>query len=220
MSKQLGKSENPLNKKMRDEFTEEIYKAAVIYYNFLHSDKNNKEIDDVYMISKEFIDYFKEKIKYNENKDLFKEKNDDNHDKFYQSLINYSLNELEAIVFSQITIYGDLNELEDDIDKGFEFVTKDFLDSLEVDLKDENNNIDFEDYKVKYIKEENNIIIIFNDDSKLIICNDKNGTKYHAIPAPIISIRSSEKKTFKRTNTICITRKRDKTVIVRKSPAY
>ena len=220
MSKELGKSENPLNKRMRDEFIDEIYEAAVIYYHFLPPNKNNIEIDDVYMISKEFIDYFKEKIKYNENKDLFKEKNDDNHDKFYQSLINYSLNELEAIVFSQITIYGDLNELEDDIDKGFEFVTKDFLDSLEVDLKDENNNIDFEDYKVKYIKEENNIIIIFKDDSKLIICNDKNGTKYHAIPAPIISIRSSEKKTFKRTNTICITRKRDKTVIVRKSPAY
>ena len=221
MSQEIGKSENPINIKMRNEFAEEIYKAAVIYHNFLPSDKDKLQIDNVYMISKEFIDYFKEKIKYDENINLFKEENDENYEKFNKSLLKYkyTVNDLEAIVFSQITIYGDLNDLEDDINKGFEFVNKDFLDSLEVDFKDENSDLNFEDFKVKYIKDENNIIIVFNDESKLIICNDKNGTKYHAIPAPVISVKSSEKKTFKRTNTICITGRRNKTVITRRGVA-
>ncbi len=91
-----------------------------------------------------------------------------------------------------------LDDLEDDIDKGFEFVTKDFLEKLEVKLIDEINDINFEDYKVKYIKDGNNIIIIFDDESKLIICNDNNGTQYHAIPAPVISVKSSEKKTLRK----------------------
>ena len=44
MARQIGVSENPLNKKMRDEYTTEIYKAAVIYYAFSNSDndKNRK----------------------------------------------------------------------------------------------------------------------------------------------------------------------------------
>ena len=219
MKQPIGKSENPLNKKIRDEFTDEIYKAAVIYHNLLPLNNDKIQKDNIYMISKEFIDSFKAKIKYDENINLFKEGDDPSYEKFYQFLTNYSINELESIVFSPITIYGDLNDLEDDIDKGFEFVTKDFLDSLEVEFKDENSDINFEDYKVKYIKDENNIIIVFNDESKLIICNDKNGTKYHAIPAPVISVKSSEKKTFKRANTICIKGRRDKIVITRKSVA-
>ena len=40
---------------MRDEFIEEMYNAAVLYYNFLPSDKDKIEKDNVYMISKEFI---------------------------------------------------------------------------------------------------------------------------------------------------------------------
>ena len=58
MARQIGVSENPLNKKMRDEYTTEIYKAAVIYYAFSNSDKDKIEKDDVYIISKEFIDFF------------------------------------------------------------------------------------------------------------------------------------------------------------------
>ena len=210
MKQQIGRSENPINKKMRDEFIEEMYNAAVLYYNFLPSDKDKIEKDNVYMISKEFVDHFKDKINYDKNINLFKVKNDDNQEKFYESFNNYLVNDLEAIVFHQITIYADLNDLEVDINNGFEFVSQDFLVSLEVD-------IDFEDYKVKYIKDENNIIIVFADESKLIICNDEKGTKYHAIPAPVISIKSIEKKTLKRRNTICITGRRDKTVIIPRS---
>ena len=210
MKQQIGRSENPINKKMRDEFIEEMYNAAVLYYNFLPSDKDKIEIDNVYMISKEFVDYFKDKINYDKNINLFKVKNDDNQEKFYESFNNYLVNDLEAIVFHQITIYADLNDLEVDINNGFEFVSQDFLVSLEVD-------IDFDDYKVKYIKDENNIIIVFADESKLIICNDEKGAKYHAIPAPVISIKSIGKKTLKRRNTICITGRRDKTVIIPRS---
>ena len=210
MKQQIGRSENPINKKMRDEFIEEMYNAAVLYYNFLPSDKDKIEKDNVYMISKEFVDHFKDKINYDKNINLFKVKNDDNQEKFYESFNNYLVNDLEAIVFHQITIYADLNDLEVDINNGFEFVSQDFLVSLEVD-------IDFDDYKVKYIKDENNIIIVFADESKLIICNDKKGAKYHAIPAPVISIKSIEKKTLKRRNTICITGRRDKTVIIPRS---
>ena len=219
MEQLITKSTNPINQKIRDEFTEEIYKAAVIYCNFLHSDKDKIQKDNIFIISKEFIDSFKAKIKYDENINLFKKGADYGYKKFYDFLKNYPINELESIVFGQITIYGDLDQLEDDIDKGFEFVTKDFLDSLEVKLEDENNDLNFEDYKVKYIKDENNIIIIFTDESKLIICNDNNGTKYHAIPAPVISVKSSEKKALKRANTICIRGRRDKLVITRRPVA-
>ena len=216
MARQIGVSENPLNKKMRDEYTTEIYKAAVIYYDFSNSDKDKIEKDDVYIISKEFIDFFKEKIKYSENQDLFKQKTDENYDKFYKKLNNYSLSALEEIIFKQIMFYGDLNDLEDNIAIGFEFVSKDFLDSLEFDLQGENEydneSINFEEYKVKYIKDSNNIIIVFKDDSKLIACTDKNGTKYHAIPAPVNSVSSSKNKVLKRMNTICVSRRADKTV--------
>ena len=193
MKQQIGRSENPINKKMRDEFIEEMYNAAVLYYNFLPSDKDKIEKDNVYMISKEFVDHFKDKINYDKNINLFKVKNDDNQEKFYESFNNYLVNDLEV-----------------DINNGFEFVSQDFLVSLEVD-------IDFDDYKVKYIKDENNIIIVFPDESKLIICNDEKGTKYHAIPAPVISIKSIGKKTLKRRNTICITGRREKTVIIPRS---
>ena len=218
MARQIGVSENPLNKKMRDEYTTEIYKAAVIYYAFSNSDKDKIEKDDVYIISKEFIDFFKEKIKYSENQDLFKQKTDENYDKFYKKLNNYSLSALEEIIFKQIMFYGDLNDLEDNIAIGFEFVSKDFLDSLEFDLQGENEydneSINFEEYKVKYIKDSNNIIIVFKDDSKLIACTDKNGTKYHAIPAPVNSVSSSKNKVLKRMNTICVSRRADKTVFL------
>ena len=219
MEQSIRESQNPLNKKARDEFSEEIYKAGVIYYNFLQSDKDKIQKDNIFIISKEFIDSFKAKIKYDENINLFKKGGDDSYEKFYKFLTNYSINELESIVFSPITIYGDLDDLEDDIDKGFEFVTKDFLEKLEVKLIDEINDINFEDYKVKYIKDGNNIIIIFDDESKLIICNDNNGTQYHAIPAPVISVKSSEKKTFRKANTICIKGRRDKIVITRRPVA-
>ena len=205
---------NPLNEKMMEEYRKDIYNAAVAYNNFVTSIKEKTEIDNVFIISKEYMDFFKEKIIYDEKKDYYKEKKDDNYKKFKDEVsIKYSFDELEEIVYREIKIYGDLDDLEVDINKGFEFVTKDFLDSLEVEFNEE-------DYKVKYMQDSNNIIVKFKDDSKLIIFTDKNNQKkYHAIPAPVISAQN--KSAFKRTSTICISRRRkDKTVVVqRKSNA-
>ena len=205
---------NPLNEKMMEEYRKDIYNAAVAYNNFVTSIKEKTEIDNVFIISKEYMDFFKEKIIYDEKKDYYKEKKDDNYKKFKDEVsIKYSFDELEEVVYREIKIYGDLDDLEVDINKGFEFVTKDFLDSLEVEFNEE-------DYKVKYMQDSNNIIVKFKDDSKLIIFTDKNNQKkYHAIPAPVISAQN--KSAFKRTSTICISRRRkDKTVVVqRKSNA-
>ena len=54
---------------------------------------------------------------------------------------------------------------------------------------------DFDDkdpiYKVKLIKDLKNIIIIFNDESKLLIIPRENENIYHTIPAPV---KSNKKK--------------------------
>ena len=205
----------PLNKMTIDIYKKDIYNAAVAYNNFVTSIKDKTEIDNVFIISKEYINFFKEKINYDEKKEYYEVKDDDsNYENFEkEKLKNYTFNELEEIVFKEFKIYGDLDDLEADINKGFEFVTKKFLDSLEVEFNDE-------DYKVKYMQDSNNIIIKFKDDSKLIIFTDKNNQKkYHAIPAPVIS--AQDKSQFKRTSTICISRrKKGNTVLVqRKSNA-
>ena len=166
--------------------------------------KNKKESDEEYRSSED-----------DDNKSVNSFMNDDsNYENFEkEKLKNYTFNELEEIVFKEFKIYGDLDDLEADINKGFEFVTKKFLDSLEVEFNDE-------DYKVKYMQDSNNIIIKFKDDSKLIIFTDKNNQKkYHAIPAPVIS--AQDKSQFIRTSTICISRrKKGNTVLVqRKSNA-
>ena len=64
MSKDLLVSKNPAEIKLMDQYKKQIYEAAVIYKNFLPLDKDKFEKDGVYMISKEYIDNFKEKIKY------------------------------------------------------------------------------------------------------------------------------------------------------------
>ena len=201
-------STNPVNNQVIDDFKTDIYKAAVAYNSFAASIKDKKEIDDVYMISKEYINFFKDKIKYNSEKDYYKKNTNDNFKKFEEEveLNKYSFNDLEEIVFGEFKIYGDLDELEEDIDKGFEFVTKDFLEAMEVEFN-------YEDYKVKYIQDSNNIIIKFNDNSKLIIFTDKNNQKkYYAIPAPV---KSTQDKKFRRTRTICVSRKRkEKTAFI------
>ena len=85
-------SKNPAEIKLMDQYKREMYDAAVIYKNFLASEQDNIERDNIYMISKEYIDYFKEKIKYNELNDLFKENTDDNFYTFDEKIGNFTLN--------------------------------------------------------------------------------------------------------------------------------
>ena len=162
MSKDLFVSKNPAEIKLMDQYKKQIYDAAVIYKNFLPLDKDKFEKDSVYMISKEYIDNFKEKIKYDEISDLFKENTDDNFEVFNKKLGNCTKSYIEEIIFSDIKIFGELDDLEDNIEKGFDFVSKEFLEKMEFEFDDKNPDI-----KVKFIKDLKNIIIIFNDESKL-----------------------------------------------------
>ena len=199
MSKDLLVSKNPAEIKLMDQYKKQIYEAAVIYKNFLPLDKDKFEKDNVYMISKEYIDNFKEKIKYNEVSDLFKENTEDNFFAFDEKMANCTLNDLEEIIYSEIKLFRDLDDLEDNIEKGFEFVSKEFLEKLEFELDEKDT-----EHKVKYIKDSKNIIIIFSNESKLLIIPHENEIKYQAIPAPV---KSSKKNPIRRSKTFRITNK-------------
>ena len=152
------------------------------------------------MITKEFLENFKNKICFSEMRDLFIEgKEDENLPKFQDKLKNYSLEDLELIIYGEFNLYGDLELIEEDIDKGFDFVNEEFLEQLEFEFKDDMNKSN-----ITYYKENNNVIVIFSDRSKLFICENNGKYKYNAIPAPIKEILSSNTlkkvKTFKMTN--------------------
>ena len=194
---------NPITSVLIDNYTEQIFDAAIIYHKFEENLKNNKENNEnekVYMITKEFLDNFKNKIFYSESKDLFiEEKKDENLPKFQEKVKDYSLNELELIIFGEFNLYGDLDLLEENLEKGFDFVNDEFLEKLEFEFED-----NMKQSNIEYYKEKNNIIVIFSDRSKLLI-SEKNGKyKYNAIPAPIKDLEGSNTlkkiKTFKMTN--------------------
>ena len=199
MSKDLTTSMNPQELKLIKEYKKQIYEAAVEYKNFISIDKDKFEKDSVYMISKEYIDNFKEKIKYDEISDLFNENIEENFNAFEEKIRNFTLKNLEDIIFSDIKIFGDLVDLEDYIQKGFEFVSKEFLEKMEFEFDDKNP-----DLKAKFIKDLKNIIILFNDESKLLIIPHENEIKYQAIPAPV---KSSKKNPIRRSKTFRITNK-------------
>ena len=204
----VGVSMNPANKKLMDDYKKLIYDAAVLYKNFIPTEKDNIEKDKVIMISKEYTDNFKEKINYDKIGDLLIENTEDNFEKFDEQLKNYSLTDLEEIIFSEINIFGELDELEDNVAKGFDFVNFEFLEKLDFEFPENNRD----NYEVKYIKDLKNIIIIFNDESKLLIIPHGKEIRYHAIPGPI---KSSKKINLRRANTILIkNKKKDKTVFV------
>ena len=73
------------------------------------------------------------------------------------------------------------------------------MEKLEFDLDYEDPSI-----KVKYIKDSKNKIVIFNDESKLLIIPHENEIKYQAIPAPV---KSSKKNPIRRSKTIRVTNK-------------
>ena len=151
------------------------------------------------MISKQFLNNFKEKIKYEKNKNYFSEIDQENNLKKIEDELNsFSVAELESIIFSDIKVFGDLGEIESNFNIGFDFVNEEFLDKLEFDLVNKESAI-------TYNKEKNNIIIIFEDKSKLLI-NENNGVyKYHVIPPPIKEV-NKVKSVFK-TKTFVITNK-------------
>jgi len=200
MSNDLNKVEslNPGVQEIKDGYIRQIFEAGIIYKNFLESLKSEKD-PKVYMISKKFLDEFKQKIKYEENKNYFSEKDEEkNLQKIENELNKYTVGELESIIFNEIKIFGDLGEIESNFEMGFDFVNEEFLDKLEFYIENKES-------AVTYNKEKNNTIIIFGDKSKLLI-NENNGEyKYHVIPPPIKEINVV--KSIYKTKTLVITNK-------------
>ena len=196
---------NQMCRELIDNYIKQIYNAAAIYYQFEEKLKNEKstkkdENEKIYMITKEFLDNFKTKINYNENKALFADKDkEENYQIFEEKLKDYTVNDLEYIIFGEFNLYGDLEKVDDDFQKGFDFVNEDFLDELDFDFEE-----GMKDSNVDYYKNNNNIIVIFSDRSKLLI-NDANGKfNYNAIPSPIKELNDKNTiqgiKTFQMTN--------------------
>ncbi len=193
---------NVMTKEQIDAYIKQIYEAAIIYRKFednlnIPGEHGNSEKEDkIYMITKTFLDNFKNKIKYNETRDLYvDEKNEENFKKFEENLKYYKLDELELIIFGELNLYGDLEKINDDYEKGFDFVNADFLEKLEFEIEK-----DMQDSNVKYYKENNNVIVIFTDNSKLLISEKEGKYKYNAIPSPIKSNTIQKKRTFQFNN--------------------
>ena len=195
MSDNLKRPEtvNPAILMQMDEYIDQIYEAAKIYYNFEENlkkmneskEKNNEE--KIYMISKDFLDNFKNKINYDKTKALFANPDDEeNKQKIKDLLMTYNYEELELIIFGVMRVYGDFETIEEDCKKGFEFVNYEFLDKLECfnseRIEAKGNNID-------YYKNNDNIIVVFPDKSKLIISEKKGEKKYCVIPSPVNELR-------------------------------
>ena len=181
-----------------EESKEQIFELAKIYKNFsenLDNTKKDKNKDEykAYIISREYIDNFKEIIKYEETKEYLKESENENNLKlFKEKLKDKTLEELDSILCANIKLYCNLSEIQEDLSKGFDFINYYFLDKLDFD---EN----FDDYIVPLYKKGNNILVEFDDKSKLII-EDENGTrKYHVIDPPIIKVDNMPE--IKRTKT-------------------
>lgn len=208
MTEQLKKPEtkNPFIQEQIIVYIEQIFQAAVIYHKFeenfqkMIKEKKTDENEKIYMISKNFLDNFKEKIKYNEIKDLFVDANNEkNLDKFKEKLMNYGLEELEFIIYGEFNMYGDLENIEDNLETGFDFVNWEFLEKLDFEFQENMN-----ESNINYYKENNNVFIVFSDKSKLLISEQNGEKKYYAIPSPIIEYKGTKQikklKTFSMTN--------------------
>jgi hypothetical protein len=202
MSENLHRPEtvNPATLMQMEEYIDQIFEAAIIYYNFeenfkkINESKENNNEEKIYMISKGFLDNFINKINYDKTKALFaKPEDEENKQKIKDILMSYPFDELELIIYGDINVYGDFEKIEEDCKKGFGFVNYEFLEKLDcfnVEMKE--NNID-------YYKNNDNIIIVFSDKSKLII-SEKNGEKkYCAIPSPVNELKSA--KNYKKIKT-------------------
>ena len=110
---QTKKTMNPMILMQMEEYIEQIFKAAVIYYKFeknlkkINESKDGNKDEKIYMISKEFLDNFKNKIDYDKIKDIFAdEENEENKDKFKEQLMKYNLEDLELIILAEFNLYG------------------------------------------------------------------------------------------------------------------
>ena len=197
---------NPATKELMDIYIKQIFEAAVIYRKFednlkkINESGENVEGEKIYMITRDFLDNFREKINYNEIRDCFTDEgNQENFYKFEEKLSNLTYDDLELIVLGEFNIYGDLEKIEEDYQKGFDFVNEEFLDKLDFSLED-----NMKDSNVNIYKEKNNIIVMFSDRSKLLIYENKGNYKYSAIPSSIREIQKisaiKKNKTFKITN--------------------
>ena len=205
---------NPILKAQMEEDKNKIFEIATAYKKFAeeldNKGKDEKQSNKLFIISKEFVDSFKRNIKYEENKELFTEndKSEENLTKFKENLKDLTLEDIEEILYiEELKFYGDLEEIQNDITKGFEFVDYNFLDKYGFE--------NFDEFLVNYYREKNNICIIFNDKSKLLINEDENGEKkYHAIAPPYDKKKIELGVTIKRTKTVAyLKNKKNKTKI-------
>lgn len=181
--------ENNIIKAQKEEDRNTIFELAIIYKKFseyLENINNIQNIKDkkdnlVYIISKEFTDDFKNKIKYEEIKDFLNddENKTENYKKFQELTKSFTYTQLDSILCAETYLYGDLSQIQKDINKGFDFVNHKFLNKFDF-------GEDLDNYFAYYYKKNNNIMIVFDDKSKLLINkgNDDN-IKYHFIDAPV-----------------------------------
>lgn len=185
-----------------EEDKERLFEMATIYKNF-SKELNNKNLNgekkrlQIYIVSKELIDNIKNAIKYEELKELFTDNNNqkkENLKKFKENIKDLNYYDIDVILSLEIKLYSNAEEMQDDIEIGFEYVNSEFLDKLEVEEE-------LNDYIANYYRSNDNICIEFDDKSKLLI-NEENGKiKYHAMDAPLEKKEGVEVK-VKRTKTL------------------
>ena len=195
----MEESLNPILKAQMEEDKNKIFEIAYAYKKFSEEidNKNNRDakiVNKVYIIPKEFVNNFKKSIKYEESEELFANENEEYLTKFKEKLKDFTLDDFDEILcVEEIKFYGDIEEIQNDISKGFEFVDFNFLDKFGFE--------NFDDFLVDYCKEQNNICIVFDDKSKLLINDDKGKKKYHAMDPPF---DKKEGNALKRTKTVAI----------------
>ena len=193
-------TQNILIECQMEEDKDKLFEIAMEYEKF-NKELNNIEDNlnkgiSVYIISKGFINNFKEAIKYEEVKGLLMNNQEKNLAKFKENLKHYSYDELYSLLCADIKLYTDLDDIEEDISegKGIDFVNINFLNKLEFD-----ENLDV--YVSKYYKYKNNIMVVLEDKSKLLITKEGNQIKYHGIGAPYEKV-TEKKELLRRTKTI------------------
>ena len=204
LSDSMDETDNVLIEAQKERDMDTLFQISRIYKTFsehLENINKDKKNNIVYMISKEFINNFKKNVKYEQTKELLNEDKEENLQKFKQYLKEYTYGELYSFLEADIKLYCDLDEIQEDIDKGFEFVDYNFLDKFDFE---EN----FEDFIAHYYREKNNIFIEFDDNSKFIINQENGKTKYHVMEAPVQRI---DVPPIKRTKTAFLSNRRSKT---------
>ena len=207
---QKAKTMNPLIQKQIDEDIEQIFQAAVIYYQFEQSlkkiieSKENKENEKIYMISKQFVDNFKEITDYDKSKELYAKNDEKNFEEVKNKLSGRTLDDLELVILGDLKLYNDCENIESDCENGFEFVNYEFLDKL--DVFDADDMTEKKDSNIDLYKENNFTSIIFPDKAKLLISEQNGKKKYHAIPPPISEAK--DQITLKKTKTFSITNRK------------